>query len=232
MESESIKLPQTTRALWYEVYSLRRSLKRRKDHNIEDYERLNAVVQGLVKRQEETDREVTIKIQDSHIGILKWVIATVIAAMSIMLGIIAINADTVYIRTHPGITHQYTGFFPIKPIRRNYIGRGISIGNRCYIKTEHVTVADHRFHFINIFLYTPDTVAIKTQLVHCFQHSWMYIITLKSNMIVVADKIGFACQHFHQEILMAERRFEIQINQCIHTTGFNQFFIFCIGMVL
>ena len=43
MESESIKLPQTTRALWYEVYSLRRSLKRRKDHNIEDYERLNAV---------------------------------------------------------------------------------------------------------------------------------------------------------------------------------------------
>ncbi|HQA79248.1 MAG TPA: hypothetical protein PLG17_08320 [Thermodesulfobacteriota bacterium] len=89
MEIESIKLPQTTRALWYEVYSLRRSLKRRKDHNIEDYERLNAVVQVLAKRQEETDREVTIKIQESHIGILKWVIATVIAAMSIMLGIIA-----------------------------------------------------------------------------------------------------------------------------------------------
>lgn len=89
MEIESIKLPQTTRALWYEVYSLRRSLKRRKDHNIEDYEKLNAIVQEIVKKQEDIDKFMTIKIQESHIGILKWVIATVIAAMSIMLGIIA-----------------------------------------------------------------------------------------------------------------------------------------------
>ncbi len=99
-------------------------------------------------------------------------------------------------------------------------------------KLKEFCIADHRFHFFDGFFDMTNAEAIETELVHGLQHTWMHVIALEPDMIIMLDEIGFAGEHFHEEILIALAAIDIEIDQRIHTNGFDDLLLVCIHAVL
>ena len=85
------------------------------------------------------------------------------------------------------------------------------------IKTNQLGISEHRFHLFNIFLYMPNPETVEPEFIHRFKHIGMNKITLETNMIIMADEIGFAGQHFHQKMLALNQAIRSQIDQGIYT---------------
>src|SRR5688572_11077757 len=93
-------------------------------------------------------------------------------------------------------------------------------------------MTDHRFHFFDIIPNMSQAEAIKTQLVHCLQHTWMREVTLERNMTVMTYEIRFARKHVHQETFTPEMAVKTQVNFRIDGNNLDDLFTFSIRIIL